>query len=135
MSSNQKCPRPPPRAAKRARRGSRLAFTLLEVLVATSILAVGIVGVLAVFSLSIRAASTAEQLDTAVRLATNRLELAVAVPAGGIRPDSGSAGRFKWTVTYTDKPHRLVLATVQVTWTDGGQPQTYQLSQLFMPAS
>lgn len=127
-----------PRCAGRPlmrRRGSRRAqaFTLLEVLVATTLLATGIVGVLATFSLSVRAASASEHLEDAVQLASVRLELAVATPADRLRPESGNAGRYAWDVAFTDKPEGLVLATIRVTWSESGRPQTFQLSQLFKP--
>jgi type II secretory pathway pseudopilin PulG len=114
-------------------RRARAAFTLLEVLVATLILAGGIVGVLATFSLGVRAASRAEQLERAVQVATNEMESAVSAPAGATQPRTGSVGRYTWEVDYAEKPHRLVLATVRVTWSEDGKPQTFHLSQLFTP--
>jgi hypothetical protein len=103
------------------------------VLVATTILAGGIVGVAAVFSLGVRAASRAEHLEGAVQVAGNQLESAVSAPARAAQPRTGAEGRYTWAVDYTEKPHRLVLATVTVTWNEDGRPQSFQLSQLMMP--
>ena len=114
-------------------RRAATAFTLLEVLVASTLLATGIVGVLAVFLASVRAASAAEHLEDAVSLASIELELAVATPADRLQPLSGNSGRYAWAVAFTDKPEGLVLTTVRVTWSEGGRPQAFQLSQLFKP--
>jgi len=130
-----KCPKyvNRPLVRRRDSRRAPAAFTLLEVLVATTLLATGILGVLAVFSLSVRSASAAEHLDDAVQLAGNHLELAVAMPPDRLPPVSGNSGRYAWTINFTEKPEGLVLATVRVTWSEGGSPRAFQLEQLFKP--
>src|SRR6478672_6177180 len=105
MSKCLRCVNRPPAR----RRGNRrvAGFTLLEVLVATTLLATGIVGVLATLSVSVRAASAAEHLGDAVQLASGRLELAVATPADRLQPERGDSGGYGWTVAFTDKPEGL----------------------------
>ncbi|MGE5608218.1 MAG: hypothetical protein ACM359_03100 [Bacillota bacterium] len=66
-------------------------------------------------------------------MARNEMELAVAVSANQLQPQSAAAGRYKWTLTYTEKSLGLVLADVTVEWSESGEPQTYGLSQLFLP--
>lgn len=108
-------------------------FTLLEVLVAMTILSVGIVGVLGGFSLSIRAGSRAMLLNEAVDIAQREFELLSTVPAADMLPSSGSSGRFSWQVVVSDRPGGLVLASIQVTWMRRGQSESYKLSQVFLP--
>ena len=133
MSKHRNCADWP----QRRRHGShRLkGFTLLEVLVATTLLATGIVGVLGVCSLSVRAASASQHLDDAVQLASSHLELAVALPGERLQPVSDSTERYAWTVTFIEQPEGLVRATVSVTWIEGGRPQTFRLSQVFKPGA
>lgn len=109
------------------------AFTLIEVLVATTILAGGIIGVVGAFSLSDRAASRACRLRGAAEVAQRVLASAVAANAEKLQPASGSSGRFAWKLIYSDKPHDLMLASVSVTWLDRGRTETFELSRIFLP--
>jgi prepilin-type N-terminal cleavage/methylation domain-containing protein len=109
------------------------AFTLIEVIVALAILAFGILGVMAAFSLCTRTASDGFRLAEAVSISQRELELAVNVPLGAMEPKSGTSGLFKWKVTFVEKDHDLVLASVLVQWTRLGKLQTFHLSQVFMP--
>ncbi len=69
-------------------------FTLLEVLVAMTILSVGIVGVLGGFSLSISAGNRAMLLNEAVDIAQREFELLSTVPAADMLPSSGILRRI-----------------------------------------
>lgn len=117
------------REAREERRG----FTLLEVLVAVMALAVGVIGALSALSMGLRAAAHGEHLGEAVRIARNEMELALAASAGQLQPQSAMAGRYKWTLSYAEKPEGIVQADVTVEWVESGEPQVYRLSQLFLP--
>lgn len=114
------------------RRNTRV-FTLIEVLVAMTILAVGILGVLGAFSVSMRAASRASRLDEAVSIARKEIELAVTARADELAPKSGSSGLYAWQLTFVRKPHNLLRASMEIKWTERGQTRTFKLSQVFEP--
>lgn len=108
-------------------------FTLIEVLVAMTMLAVGILGVMGAFTLAMQTASRSGRLGEVAAVAEQQLELAVTTRPGEAEPKTGSAGPYAWTVTFSDRPHALMLASVTVSWSDHGQPQTFQLSRVFLP--
>jgi prepilin-type N-terminal cleavage/methylation domain-containing protein len=108
-------------------------FTLLEVLVAMTVLSVGIVGVLAAMSLSVRASGQAWRVDEVSRLAQNQLALAANLSVDQLEPSNGVLERYKWLVSYAEKPHGLVVACVTVEWMEEGQARTYRLCQVFRP--
>lgn len=111
----------------------RRAFTLLEVLVSMMILSVGILGVLRIFSMCVRANAHAANLEEAVRMAQNQLALATAASGQSLSPSQGTSGRYQWSLEYAQKSEGLVLALVTVQWTEQGQEQQFKLSQLFLP--
>ena len=108
-------------------------FTLIEVLVALTILAVGILGVMVAFSVATRTSSHNVRLTEAVAIAQRELELAVIVPADSLTPSKGSSGPYTWTVNYAEKIHGLGLASVAVCWTERGQGQVFRLNRIFLP--
>src|SRR5205823_3993902 len=83
------------------------------------VLGVGIVGVLAAFSVSLRAASRSERIERAVEVAENQMELAVTGSADGLHPAAAVDGGYHWVRNYSDRPMGLALASVTVTWTEG----------------
>lgn len=105
-------------------------FTLIEVVVSMTILGIAIIGLFEVYSLSIRSSSQASNLDAAVVLAQN--QMAVAISELGNRPPEsrGENGRYRWTLTMTEKPEGLMLLTVVVSWTESGEDRLFQLNQL-----
>ncbi len=105
-------------------------FTLLEVLVAMSILASGIVGVLVTVSGCMRAMSRGERLLAAVSLASRLLEESVATIEEASHEETGQERAFTWRVSAAPKSDLLRVITVGVQWTERGQTITYQLSQL-----
>ena len=108
-------------------------FTLVEVLVAITILAVGIVGVLAAFSQSMQVGSRAMRRDEAGAIAQRQLELATVQSVDSLHSRSGSSGPYTWTMTFQEKPHGLVRASVSVKWQERGQQQQFVLSQIYLP--
>ena len=109
------------------------AFTLIETLVASVVLAVGVVGLMGTFSVCVQAAARNRRGDQAATLARNLLELAAAAEAGRLGPDRRAAGPFRWSLELSDKPADLLLASVVVEWTDGGVARSFRLEQLFLP--
>jgi prepilin-type N-terminal cleavage/methylation domain-containing protein len=114
--------------ARRVVRG----FTLLEVLVATTVLAVGIISVMSGVSASVRASSSAAMLRGAVDLAQNQLTLAVAAPVSDGQMQSGTSGRYSWSVSYTPQDGGMILAVVTVRWSERSMERSYELSQLLI---
>ena len=117
-------------------RTSRLAsdaFTLIEALIATTIVSAGLIGIAGAFSLSHGAGTRADRLREAAMLAERRLELATAVSADQLDADKGSSGRLAWQVTYSERHHNLMMASVSIRWLDRGRPTTFHLSRVFQP--
>lgn len=109
------------------------AFTLLEVLVSLIILAVGIMGIMAAVLAGSHTGSATMRLEEAVTIAQRELELATSKPTGELTAATGSSGYFHWTVNYANKPHNLVLASVNVQWHEQGEPRDYGLMRVFAP--
>ena len=108
-------------------------FTLAEVLVALTLLAVGIIGVLSAITLSQRATTTGMHRQHAALLAERVLAEAVAQPAAQLVPAEGEEGRFAWSLSFADRDHQLKLASVTIEWLDRGEAQTFELAQVFAP--
>jgi len=116
----------------RASRGVQ-AFTLLEVIVAMAIVSMGVVGILGAFSLSNRAASQCSRLEKATAIAQKELEVVTTVPVDQLESASGASGQHEWTMTLSNKPYGLVMASVIVKWRDRGEVMSYQVSRVFLP--
>lgn len=110
-------------------------FTLIEVVVALTILAVGILGLLSAFSLCLRTQSQTLRLAEAVCLARQQLAEVIADPAGNWQNRSGDSDRYHWSVDFAEKPCDLILASVTVSWLERGQRQQFRLCQLVRPMS
>lgn len=108
-------------------------FSLLEVLVAMTLIGVGILGVLSAFSLSIQAASRSRGTDGATEIAQNQLDLAVHAPTDRLEARSGTSGRYTWHVSYSKGPDGLTTASVAVQWSDRGDKRLFTLSRWFDP--
>jgi prepilin-type N-terminal cleavage/methylation domain-containing protein len=104
-------------------------FTLLEILVAMTILSVGIVGTMHAFSLSMRAGTEASRLARASEIARRELVLAAAAPSGGIDND-GAEDAYTWRIREMDQADGLLVVSVTVNWLDRGRPQSFALSQV-----
>ena len=115
-------------------------FTLLEVLVAVSIVGIALVVLLRLHLLSLDATLAAQDLSTAVLLAQGRMAvfLAQSPPAGEDegRFDGPDLERFRWTTSVRqfdlDPGSRAASAgvrhvTVSVHWREGNRNRTYTL--------
>lgn len=108
-------------------------FTLIEVMLATLILSVGITGIVGIFNAGILATSRGDRASVSTSIARRILEPSVAISVDKCMPQEGTVGQYKWNLTYSQKPHGLMKATVTVKWLDKGQPETFELSQIFLP--
>lgn len=106
-----------------------IGFTLIEVIVAMTILSVGAIGVLGTISLALQTSSESLRLSAATALG-DRLLREVEATNG---PASGSEGNFSWKLSFAEKPHRLVLASVAVEWLNRGKATHLVLSRLYLP--
>jgi hypothetical protein len=105
-------------------------------MVAMTVLAVAIIGVLQVLSLALQTAGHSSAVDQAARLAQSQLALALSVDPTAARDEKGSSDRFEYTVSFASKQTDLMLVSVVISWQERGQPQSYRLSELrYIPAS
>lgn len=120
---------------------TRRAFTLVEVLIALAILAIGLVALLQLHVLSLRAADRAARQDQAVRLAADKLAECLAKPrlegAAGVAGDDEPATGMEWRVTTRDVNSAdldgmelpgLIRVVVDVSWTDGPRERKVSLA-------
>jgi type II secretion system protein I len=127
------------RGEVRSQRRSQPAFTLIEVLVATAVLAIGIsAGVRAMGAMS-RASALAADRQTAVRLAGEqlaRLEGVDGVSTGNTQGDFESEPRFHWQEQVAAASQTGVLeATVTITWSEAGVQRHYAVTTYVLDPS
>ena len=115
------------------RPAANAAFSLMEVIVALTILSAGIVGVVSTFALCGRAAGRNFRLADAVALAERQIELAAATPRDRLAASRGKEDRYTWRLTVDEMAHGLVRASVAVEWLDRGKTRTWRLSQILVP--
>ena len=120
-------------AARNAKRDG--GFTLLEVLIAMTILAAGIIGLSMLFTGAQRLAAGARDVSASTIYARQRMEEAVRAPAPVDGTEQGSFGdKYRWEVTTTvlpreeGKPYRDVRIKVIVKWFDGVWERSVDLS-------
>ena len=115
------------------RRDGARAFTMVEVLVAMTILSIGMLVVSGSFSAASRAVARTRHMSGAAELAVGKLdEAATALPAE-MTSASGSEGRYQWQRWFENKPHNLIKALVRVTWLQQGRTETLLLSRVIIP--
>lgn len=113
----------------------RAGFTLLEVIVALTILSAGLLLLSETFRGSLRLSGGVEELSAATLYASQRMEEALLAPAREDGEERGSFGdRFRWTVRTTGlppeegMPYRPVRVDVSVLWGDGRGERSVELS-------
>lgn len=128
-----------PFCVRRARKPQ--GFTLIEMVVATTVLAVGVSGALATFGAISRASGVSAEYDQASLLAERRMaELESEIAAGQpLQADSGDFGEdypdYRWEqeVNPTDMDS-LVELDLTVRWGSENSPRTVVIST-YLPAS
>ena len=111
----------------RPRRTAQLGFTLIEMIVATLILALAITGALSAISNSTRAVEVGERLQTAALLAQNKLtELELETTNMMSGEQQGDFGEeyptYRWrTQTDTTEFEKLFKVTLIVSWGENNQ--------------
>lgn len=122
------------RQGRKAFGSGREGFTLLEVVVALAILAVGILAVFDLFSGSLRLSEGARDVSAAQVYATQRMEEALLSPNPVPGVERGSfGGKYRWETRTTqelpeeDSPFREVRIRVVVSWDDGARERAVEL--------
>jgi len=112
-------------------------FSLIEVLVAFTILTTAIGALLVAFSSGIRNSAVTRDYNQAVIVAESRLaELGVIGPLVAGQELEGTDGRFRWATIVKDiedEPNgnwRLLEVTVRVTWDTLNAPRTLEIDSL-----
>jgi prepilin-type N-terminal cleavage/methylation domain-containing protein len=124
MPSHLGAARRPPPAAR--------GFTLVEVVVALTLLALGALALVAASAAAVRAVEAAETQLHATTAARSRVEQLASAPCAGLAAGSSadSAGRVleRWSVTHGRNGARLV--TDSVAYSDRGTVRTFVLHRL-----
>ena len=112
---------------------SHSAFTLVEVLVAAAVLAIGISAGVRTLGAMAQASAAAADRETAVRLAGERLALiegVEGVSAGSTQGQFDSEPRFRWQqqVSPATDETGVLEVTVTITWQDGYATRRYAVT-------
>ena len=126
--------------------GRAAGFSLIEIVVALGLLAMGLIGVIRLFPVGLRASKRSEGLSKATFLAQQRLEelrlagyaaLSADPPAV---PLSGSLGSYQWTAQVEPvdaiglpTTNELRAVTVTVQWPEGGQTRSTAVITYVIP--
>lgn len=114
---------------KDQRRTGQAGFTLLEVMIATSILAIGILGIIQMHISAIQGNETAWKFTESSSFAANEIERLIRLSYDDDDFVDGSKTQeqynVSWTVTDTDPIPNVKKITMTVGWTDKGIAKTY----------
>jgi prepilin-type N-terminal cleavage/methylation domain-containing protein len=106
-------------------------FTLIEVLIAAAILAVGLLALMSAFPVGYVDVTTSGGQSKATAYAQQMLEQLKNqpfIPSAAAQTDTPEANYTRtWSITQepgTNPPNRLARIQVTVSWTGGGRPQT-----------
>jgi len=123
---------------------SREGFTLLEVMIALSILAVGLLGVIGMFSTSSGGNAQGRNMTQASVLAQSELDrltnivayrnlvLGTSATETGLQPDSSSGVKFSrnYTITAPVAALDMKMITVRVTWVTKGETHKVEMTSV-----
>ena len=112
------------------------AFTLLEIVIALAILAIGLVGILSLFPVGFEASRRASMLTEATILAQQQMEefklagynhldttYTDGAPSGFTDFPDGSGLKWQVTVTEVNPPGNLKMLTLEIAWQEKGADQ------------
>jgi type II secretion system protein I len=123
------------RGRTRRPRCATAGFTLLEVVVALVIFAVGVLAIIDLFSGSLRLSEGARDVSAAQVYASQRMEEALLSPNPEPGVESGAFGeKYRWETKTTwetseeDSPFREVRIRVTIRWDDGAQERSVDLA-------
>ena len=119
----------------RARIRTEGGFTLLEVIVAMTLFAAGIVVVVSLFSGALRLSAGSRDVSASTIYAGQRMEEALLVPNPVVGVERGTFGdNYRWEVATViapqkeEKPYDEIRVRVTVRWTDGEDERAVDLS-------
>jgi len=119
---------------RRSRSGAD-GFTLLEVVVALTIFAVGILAIIELFSGSLRLSEGARDVSAAQVYASQRMEEALLIPNPVPGVERGAFGeKYRWETNTTlmspeeESPYQEVRIQVFVRWNDGPEERSVDLA-------
>jgi type II secretion system protein I len=122
------------RSRTRRPRYATAGFTLLEVVVALVIFAVGVLAIIELFSGSLRLSEGARDVSAAQVYASQRMEEALLSPNPEPGEESGAFGekyrwetRTTWELSGEESPFREVRIRVTIRWDDGAQERSVDL--------
>ena len=107
-------------------------FTLIEVLVAFTVLALVLGALYRVFGASARQAQLAQDYAQAVAVAEARLSEAGRLAPLAPGQEKGLVGRFTWVRTIAVHSENVFLVETRIFWPAGGAPRTLSLTTLRM---
>jgi uncharacterized protein (TIGR02598 family) len=103
-------------------------FSLIEVILALAILILGLVGVIVLFPVGLRASRQASVLSEETLLAQSHLEEIKTLGYDRITTTEGTHKNFKWQIAFEEMTPEgvndssgLRKAVVTITWSQGGQ--------------
>lgn len=121
-------------------RARQRGFSLLEVLIAFSIMALSLGVLYQAAGGSVRNLALAERQTHAILLAQSLLDLHQGVPPGGLSVDGVASGGFDWTLDAVpatvsaedpgDDTWALYRVDIEVAWQDGERRRRYALATL-----
>ena len=107
------------------------AFTIVELIVALSVLSTAVVAVFGTISICSTAAHHSRMLTRAVLLAENQLVDTRLLSNANFEVRQGSSGRFKWKVHIVPTEiENLAAIKVEIDWNEQQRQQHYELISL-----
>ena len=108
-------------------------FSLLEVIVAMTIFATGVLGIITAFGQAVRVSSAGLREMDAVRVAERLLLEATRVSDGALNDFGDEEAGVRWTVAYQRPAEGLAQVDVTVFWKAGDREEELVLRELFRP--
>ena len=121
-------------------------FSLIEIVVALGLLATGLIGVIRLFPVGLRASKRSEVVSKAALLAQQQLEelklkgYAALVADPPQVPLSGASGKYQWSLVVASvdapglpTPNELRAVTITVQWPEGGQQRSTAVTTYVAP--